>query len=81
MMKSQIQKWGNSLSIRIPKAFANEVGLEQNDIVELSLSEGKLIITPASKSPFSLEELVDGITANNIHGEVDMGLAEGLEVW
>ena len=80
-MKSQIQKWGNSLSIRIPKAFANEVGLAQNDVVELSLSEGRLIITPASKSPFSLDELVNGITENNIHGEVDMGLAEGLEVW
>jgi len=80
-MKSHIQKWGNSLSIRIPKAFANEVGLRQDDVVELSLIEGRLIITPASKSPFSLDELLIGITADNVHGEVDMGLAEGLEVW
>ena len=44
-----IQKWGNSLALRIPKPLAAEVGLEDNSPVELSLCEGKLVISPVAK--------------------------------
>jgi antitoxin MazE len=80
-MKSHIQKWGNSLSLRIPKAFANEVGLKQDDAVDISLSEGRIIVTPLGESSFTLSELLAGITAVNLHHEVDMGLPEGNEAW
>ena len=45
-MKTRVQKWGNSLALRVPKAFAIEVGLQRNSEVELSLDSGKLVITP-----------------------------------
>ena len=35
-MKTRIQKWGNSLALRIPKSFAHEVGLEQDSQVEVA---------------------------------------------
>ena len=40
-MKTRVQKWGNSLALRIPKSFAVEAGLRANAAVELSLVEGR----------------------------------------
>ncbi len=48
-MKTRVQKWGNSLALRIPKSFANEVGLQRETSVEVSLADGKLVITPVSQ--------------------------------
>ena len=39
-MKTRVQKWGNSLALRIPKSFAAEAGLHADAAVELSLVEG-----------------------------------------
>lgn len=50
-MKTRIQKWGNSLALRIPKSFANEVGLESNALVELALVNGQLVVTPFLRHP------------------------------
>jgi antitoxin MazE len=80
-MRSQIQKWGNSLALRIPKAFAVEAGLEEETPVELSLIDGKLVIAPVEEAPYSLDELLAGITDENRHGEGDFGPAVGKEEW
>jgi antitoxin MazE len=80
MMQARIQKWGNSLAVRIPKPFALEVGLEQNSLVAVSIEEGKLLLEPIKPS-YSLEELLAGVTKNNVHHEVETGPAVGNEVW
>ena len=80
MMQARIQKWGNSLAVRIPKPFALEVGLEQNSLVAVSIEEGKLLLEPIKPS-YSLEELLAGVTKNNMHHEVETGPAVGNEVW
>ena len=80
-MKTKLQKWGNSLAIRIPKPFAVEAGLENQSPVELSLEAGKLVISKSAESSLSLEDLLHGITADNIHREVDTGSPMGNEVW
>jgi antitoxin MazE len=80
-MKTRIQKWGNSLALRIPKSFANEVGLESNALVELALVNGQLVVTPVSAPSVTLDGLLAGVTAENIHAEVDTGSAVGNEVW
>ena len=80
-MKTRIQKWGNSLALRIPKSFANEVGLEQDSSVEVSLKDGKLIITHAAKSKLTLRQLLAQVTKDNRHSEVDTGTPVGSEVW
>ena len=56
-MKTRVQKWGNSLALRIPKAFATEAGLRANDTVELSVVEGVLVIQPVASQPLTLDEL------------------------
>lgn len=80
-MKARIQKWGNSLALRIPKTFAAEVHLKENSPVEVSVTEGKLVVIPVSKSKLTLEKLLAGVTSENIHAEVETGPAVGNEVW
>jgi antitoxin MazE len=80
-MMGRVQKWGNSLALRIPTPLATEVGLKDNSPVELSLCKGKLIITPSAEPAVSLDDLLAKVTKKNLHGEVDTGLARGAEVW
>ena len=80
-MKATIKKWGNSLALRIPKALAKEAGLHYELPVELSLVDGKLVIVPIERPKFDLEAMLDQITEDNLHSEVDVGPAVGQEVW
>ena len=80
-MQTRIQKWGNSLGLRIPKAFAEQAGVEAGSEVDLSLEEGELIVRPARAPRYSLTALLRGITDENVHDEVDTGPPVGREVW
>lgn len=80
-MKTRIQKWGNSLALRIPKSFAVETGLDQDVLVDVTLVDGKLIVTPLPAPSITLEQLLADITDTNRHGEYDTGEAVGNEGW
>jgi antitoxin MazE len=80
-MRPRTQKWGNSLALRIPKAFALDAQLENDSFVEISIVKGQIIITPVVAPSWTLEELLAGINKNNLHNEVDTGFAIGNEVW
>ena len=80
-MQARIQKWGNSLAVRIPKTLATEAHLAQEAVVELAVAKGKLIIAPIKRQKYKLEELVARITDENIHKEDIWGPAVGREVW
>jgi antitoxin MazE len=68
-MKTTIQKWGNSLVVRIPRPFAEEIHLEENTV--------DLTIKPA----ITLESLVEQITDENRHDEIGTGRRVRSEVW
>ncbi|MCU0727609.1 MAG: AbrB/MazE/SpoVT family DNA-binding domain-containing protein [Planctomycetes bacterium] len=80
-MRTRIVKWGNSLGLRIPKAFAEEVQVGEGSVVELSLEDGRLVIRVATVSEYALEELVRGISSRNLHREIDTGEPVGGEAW
>ena len=80
-MKARIQKWGNSLALRIPKSFAAHSNIEQGSVVDLSLDNGRMIVEPEKEQKYSLEELLAQVTRNNLHSEIDFGEAVGKEVW
>ena len=80
-MKAKVQRWGNSLAVRIPKSFAEEVGLTAGSAVDMSLVEGGLLVEPAAESPLTLEDLLGGVTEANLHAEVDSGAPQGGEGW
>jgi len=78
-MESMVSAWGNSLGLRIPKAFAKEIGLKSGSKVCLEMERGKLIIKPLEE--FSLISLVNQITAENQFDKMDFGGTEGKEIW
>ena len=80
-METTIKKWGNSLALRIPKALAKEAGLHYDLSVELSLLDGKLVIAPIEPPKLDLDAMLDQITEDNLHSEIDVGPAVGQEVW
>lgn len=80
-MLTKVQKWGNSLALRIPKAFALDAGLEDDSAVEISLVDGQIIVKPVASQGWSLEQLLAGVTSENIHREIDTGEAAGHEAW
>jgi antitoxin MazE len=80
-MKARIQRWGNSLALRIPKAFAAEAGLADDVPVDLSIVRGKIVVNPLTAESPKLDELLQGITPDNLHGEWQSGPAVGKEIW
>jgi antitoxin MazE len=77
-MITRVQKWGNSLSLRIPKPFAMQLGLEEDTPVSISIENGRLILLPQR---YSLDALLSVINESNLHHEIDSGNAMGDEVW
>jgi antitoxin MazE len=80
-MHIQVQKWGNSLAIRIPKSFAKQINVQQGSFVDLFTDKGKLVAKPVDEKEYSLEELLTGVTEQNLHSEIDTGDAIGKEIW
>ncbi len=78
-MAIKIQKWGNSLGIRIPKTIIDKVNLGENSEVEIESKNGTIVIFPAKKV-YLIDELLDQITKSNLHSEDEFKI-EGTEVW
>ena len=80
-METAIQRWGNSLAVRIPKAFAEQAKMRKGTSVRLTLERGRLVVAPTPKRELSLKELVAKVTPKNLHSETDWGQATGREMW
>ena len=80
-MLTKVQKWGNSLALRIPKAFAVDARLENDTVVEMSFVDGQIVVKPVIQSAWTLERLLAGVNAGNIHHENDTGQPVGRETW
>jgi len=77
----RIQKWGNSLALRIPKPLAIQTGLDNQTPVTMKVIEGNIVICPQSKASIELSQLVKKIDEQNIHAEVEFGSKPGRESW
>ena len=80
VVRSRIVKWGNSLGLRIPKIFAEEVNVCAGSTVDLSVSEGQLVMRPLDQS-FELKAMLDAVNDDNLHGEIPSGEPRGRETW
>lgn len=79
-MQTTIQKWGNSLAVRIPKAFVKEARVAYRTAVDLSVDDGKIVIDPHPEPVYRLEDLLKGFTKRNRHAEIKTGRPVGREV-
>ncbi|WP_414549954.1 AbrB/MazE/SpoVT family DNA-binding domain-containing protein [Anabaena sp. CCY 0017] len=80
-MVANIAKWGNSLAVRIPQNLAKEIHLTEGSEVDLSVVDGNLVIKLKKPKRYSLDDLIQEITPDNLHAEVDSGVAVGNEAW
>ena len=79
-MRTKVQKWGNSLAVRIPKPFSEDAGLEAGSSVDLVVREGSVVVTRIRAKP-KLAALLRGVKAANRHDEIDSGRPVGRESW
>jgi antitoxin MazE len=78
-VKVKVQAWGNSLGLRIPKAYAAELGVGSGSEMEVKVEAGALLAKPADA--IRLEVILAAITADNQHTETDWGEVSGVEAW
>lgn len=79
-MRRRVQPWGNSLGLRIPKSIADDTGLMPGTEVDIEVQDGCVVVTPVARPGYRLEELLAGITPENLHTEFDLGEPVGSEL-
>ncbi|WP_009633072.1 AbrB/MazE/SpoVT family DNA-binding domain-containing protein [Synechocystis sp. PCC 7509] len=79
-MAAQVAKWGHSLGIRIPAPIAKQVHLEEGTDITFAVVGNSLVIRPKRRK-YTLDELLEGMTPDNLQSEIDMGMPVGNEVW
>ena len=80
-MITKVQKWGNSLAVRIPRSVAQDTNLSSGKAVNLDVQDGQIVIAPARRPRFRLDELLKEVTTRNRHAEAVTGSAIGREAW
>jgi len=80
-MLTKIQKWGNSLALRIPKPIVQEIHVGKGSVVDLSMDDGRMVVTPSQGMKYSLTALLKTVNRKNIHTETDFGKPVGKEIW
>lgn len=80
-MVATVAKWGNSLALRIPQHILQEIELAEGAEVDLVVIDGNLVVKPRSRQRYSLDELVDAITPENLHSEIETDVPVGNEAW
>jgi antitoxin MazE len=79
-VQARVKRWGNSLALRIPKAFVEQTQIHDDSVVDLSLEGGSIVVRPIIRKRRSLDELLAGITDDNLHAEIDFGPPVGKEL-
>lgn len=81
-MLAKVQKWGNSLALRLPKTLADEVDVQLDSPVEITVRDNTILIRPVrEQGKYELDDLLAGVTKSNLHGEIDSGGPVGREEW
>ena len=79
-MVTRVQKWGNSLALRIPQSFAVQAKVAVGTAVDIAVEKGQLIVRPV-RQRYRLRDLLKSVDARNLHAEVQTGRRVGREVW
>jgi len=78
-MEAVVQKWGNSLGIRIPNLIVREFSLKNGAVVNINDNGNEIVIKPVKKS--RLSEMLDKINDQNLHQEISTTGPVGKEIW
>ena len=79
-MKEIIKKWGNSPALRLQNSVMELAQLTLGQAVNMNVLNGKIVIEPIVSKKTRLDELLAGITPDNIHAEESFGGRVGKEI-
>jgi antitoxin component of MazEF toxin-antitoxin module len=75
-----LQKWGNSTGIRLPKKVIAAAKLHPNQTMIISIVDGSIVLTPLKVNhDLTLESMLNGVTPEMVNGEIDWGEDVGSE--
>jgi antitoxin MazE len=77
-MQISIQKWGNSLGIRIPSYLLKRLSLHDGSMVEIIMQDNNIVLSPKK---YNLADFLGKITNSNQHDESWNENSQGLEEW
>lgn len=80
-METKVQKWGNSLAVRLSKHVVQESNIKEGSHVAVEVDEGKIIMEVKGRKHYSLRKLLAKVTRKNVHGEFEVGQPAGKEIW
>lgn len=80
-MEAKLQKWGNSLGIRIPRNIIKSLNLKTNDILELHEEDNRIIMSKSKSKKISLKKRFEEYSGKNITGDFTWDEARGEEIW
>ena len=80
-MYVQVKKWGNSASVRIPASVLAAAHLRIDQAVDVREEGGRIIIEPVREPVFDLDDMLDRMTPETFHEEIEFGPPVGQEVW
>ena len=80
-MRLQVKKWGNSASVRIPASIMAAAAMEIDQLVDIREDNGRIVIEPVLAPVYDLDALLDQMTSDSFHEQVDFGSPVGNEFW
>ncbi|MCO5792352.1 MAG: AbrB/MazE/SpoVT family DNA-binding domain-containing protein [Blastomonas fulva] len=80
-MRSQVKKWGNSASVRIPARVLAAASMQIDQEVEMREEGGRIIIEPVTVPTYDLDDLLAAMTPETFPDDIDFGLPVGEEIW
>ena len=80
-MNTKVQKWGNSLGIRIPISITKSLNIKANTSIQIKIEGDKIIMQPVKNIEYDLKELIGQINESNRHDEQEWGNPVGNEIW
>lgn len=80
-MEVIVKKWGNGAAVRIPASIMAAAHIELEQAVQVREEQGCIVIEPARRKKYKLDDLLGGITGKNQHKPIDTGTPDGKEVW
>jgi antitoxin MazE len=80
-MRVLVKKWGNSASVRIPSQVMAAAALSVDQAVDIRAEGGRIVIEPIPEPVYDLDELLDRMTPDTFHDDVDFGPPVGKEIW
>ena len=80
-MIATVQKWGNSLGVRIPKTIAEDSSIRAGSAIEMRVQDGRVILEPQKTRKYHLGTMIKSVTSRNMHSEIDTGPRTGKEAW